>query len=92
MIAISDEIATTGYKNQGELNSNDRECGVSITRQGFVLKVGGGRHRFAMAVYNDVKTIPVEIRHIHIIFFIKALLRHRISAQRAILKELNLVN
>lgn len=43
----------------------DREIGVALDRDGAVIKLHGGKHRFALAVAHQLPTIPVELRMVH---------------------------
>ncbi|WP_284337929.1 hypothetical protein [Comamonas sp. NoAH] len=44
---------------------SDREIGIALDRDGAVVKLHGGKHRFALAVAHQLKTIPVELRMVH---------------------------
>lgn len=43
----------------------DREIGIAINNDGFLIKLQGGQHRFAIAKIKKIEKIPVEIRLIH---------------------------
>lgn len=44
---------------------SDREIGIALDRDGAVVKLHGGKHRFALAVAHQLKTVPVELRMVH---------------------------
>lgn len=44
----------------------DREIGIALDRDGAVVKLHGGKHRFALAVAHQLKTVPVELRMVHV--------------------------
>lgn len=43
----------------------DREIGIALDRDGTVIKLHGGKHRFALAVAHQLRKIPVELRMVH---------------------------
>lgn len=67
---ICEEARRTGtLRPHGSVNDTRREHGgilVHIARDGTPLRVGGGMHRFAIAVMLELKKVPAQLGVIHI--------------------------
>lgn len=62
----------------------DREIGIALGRDGGLVKLHGGQHRFALAVAQGMKTIPVELRMVHADVVASACRAHQCSAVEAV--------
>ena len=85
---IFTKMSKQGYKNQLELGDFGSEIGVVIDRNGNFLKVGGGRHRFAMALLLKLNSVPVEIRFVHHKWALECQKKYKKSLDKSVYLEL----
>lgn len=62
----------------------DREIGIAVDRNGRLIKLPGGQHRFALALAMNMKTVPVELRMIHADQVLGASKRHSVRHTDAV--------
>lgn len=60
-LGFLDNMAEQGYDSSRAKDS----LGVAISRDGRILKVNRGLHRLAMAQWLGLPTIPVQVQHVH---------------------------
>ncbi len=60
-IDFLDDMAANGY----DPDRGKDPIGVAITREGTIIKVNRGLHRLAMAQRLGLPSIPVQVRHVH---------------------------
>ncbi len=60
-VGFLDNMIEHGYDRQRPKDA----LGVVISREGRILKINRGLHRLAMAQWIGLPTIPVQVRHIH---------------------------
>lgn len=60
-IDFLDDMAVNGF----DPDRGKDPIGVAISREGSILKVNRGLHRLAMAQHLGLPTVPVQVRHVH---------------------------
>ncbi|NLC36884.1 MAG: hypothetical protein GX772_10655 [Alcaligenaceae bacterium] len=60
-IDFLDDMAANGF----DPGRGKDPIGVAISREGTILKVNRGLHRLAMAQHLGLPTVPVQVRHVH---------------------------
>ena len=60
-LGFLDDMAANGF----DAGRGKDPVGVAITREGTILKVNRGLHRLAMAQRLGLPSIPVQVRHVH---------------------------
>ena len=60
-LSFLDDMALNGF----DAGRGKDPIGVAITREGTILKVNRGLHRLAMAQHLGLPTVPVQVRHVH---------------------------
>ena len=76
MITVYNEIASHGYKTQGELGGDILlELGVVIDRNGTILfdDHAQGHHRISMVKLLNLSEVPVRVTRIHYAWFVRHL-------------------
>lgn len=62
----------------------DREIGIALDRDGSLVKLQGGQHRFALAVALGLEKVPVELRMVHAQALVATCRQHSCSPVQAI--------